>query len=306
MTYEYHKPVLAEKVIDYLVTKPDGVYVDATLGGGGHSEIILNKLLPTGVLIGIDADEDAIKFSQRRFGERVSLIHGNFSHLSDLLSDFGIKTVDGILFDLGISSYQIDTREKGFSFRSTGYLDLRFDKRQSLDARTVINTYHEYQLADIFYKYGEEKQSRRITRKIVEARSAKEIVNSAELVNIVQSVVNGRFLNKSLARVFQALRIEVNRELKALELGLNSSLELLNSKGRLVVISYHSLEDRIVKDFFKKNSLKEIPSGNKLVPNIKTVPTLNVLTKKPTIPDIYESDNNPRSRSAKLRAAEKI
>ena len=306
MTFEYHKPVLVDKVLEYLITKLDGVYVDATIGGGGHSEKFLEKLLPTGVLIGIDADEDAIKFSAKRFGKRVSLIHGNFSHLSQFLSDIRIPKVDGILFDLGISSHQIDVPDKGFSFRGEGYLDLRFDKRQSLDARTVINTYNEKKLTEIFFHYGEEKYSKLIVRKIVAARTTKEIVYTSELVDVIKSAVGERFLTKTLARIFQAVRIEVNQELTALESALADALNMLNTNGRLVVISYHSLEDGIVKDFLKKNSLKEILSGHKLIPNIKISQIMKVLTKKPIIPDDVEVKNNPRCRSAKLRVGEKL
>jgi 16S rRNA (cytosine1402-N4)-methyltransferase len=306
MTYEYHKPVLVEKVLEYLVTKLDGVYVDATIGGGGHSEKILEKLLPTGVIIGIDADKDAIKFSERRFGKKVSLIHGNFSHLSQFLSDIHIPKVDGILFDLGISSFQIDAPDKGFSFRGEGYLDLRFDKRQSLDARTVINTYDEKKLVEVFFLYGEEKYSKLIARKIVAIRTTKEIIYTSDLASVIESTVGERFLNKTLARIFQAVRIEVNQELSALKTALADALNTLNPNGRLVVISYHSLEDSIVKDFLKMNSLKEIPSGHKLIPNTKITQKMKVLTKKPITPDDAEVKNNPRSRSAKLRVGEKL
>jgi 16S rRNA (cytosine1402-N4)-methyltransferase len=306
MTCEYHKPVLVQKVLEYLITKKDGVYVDATLGGGGHSGKILEILLPTGVLIGIDADEDAINFSKKRFGDKVCFIHGNFSHLSQLLSDIHISKVDGILFDLGISSYQIDVPEKGFSFRNEGYLDLRFDKRQSLDARTVINTYDEKRLVEIFFRYGEEKYSRRIANKIVTERTHENISQTSELVQVIRSVVGERFLNKTLARIFQAIRIEVNQELTALEAALTDAVKILNPGGRLVVISYHSLEDRIIKEIFKKNSISEIPSGNKLVPNFKVIPEIKILTKKPILPDEEELITNPRSRSAKLRSVEKL
>jgi 16S rRNA (cytosine1402-N4)-methyltransferase len=306
MPYEYHKPVLVEKVLEYLITKQDGIYVDATVGGGGHSEKILEKLLPTGVLIGIDADEDAIQFTKKRFGERVFLIHGNFSHLSTFLTDKSIAKVDGILFDLGISSNQIDIPEKGFSFRSDGFLDLRFDKRQNLDARVVVNTYNEKKLSEIFFLYGEEKFSRVIARKIVTARNIKKLECTSELVNIIKSVVGNKFYNKSLARVFQALRIEVNQEMNALKNGLADAIKLLNPSGRLVVISYHSLEDRIVKDKFKTESLSKISSCNKLIPDVEISPIIQVLTKKPIVPDGREIQNNPRSRSAKLRAAQKL
>lgn len=306
MTDEYHTPVLVEEVLKFLVTKPDGIYVDANLGGGGHSERILNKLLPTGVLVGIDADEDAVNFSKKRFGEKILTIHGNFSHLSQLLSEKGILNIDGILFDLGVSSFQIDSPEKGFGFRMEAKLDFRFDKWQKLDAHTVINSYSEKQLADIFWKYGEEKFSRHIARKIISYRSLKVVETTSDLVEIIKSTVNNKFINKTLARIFQAIRIEVNHELDSLRSGLSNAVNILMPGGRIVVISYHSLEDRIVKEFFKDCSMEKVYSGHKLIPDKELTPVLKILTKKPVNASKDELKRNPRSRSAKLRAAEKI
>lgn len=306
MNYEYHTPVLVEKVLEYLITKPDGVYVDATLGGGGHSEKILERLFPTGVLIGIDADKDALEFSKLRFGERVLLVQSNFSHLSQILSDLNIPKVDGLLFDLGISSRQIDSAQRGFSFSSDAKLDMRFDSRQELDAQYVVNSYREEELSRIFWQFGEEKFSRRIAKKIVDSRTTKSIDTTLELAEIVKSVVNAKFLNKSLARIFQAIRIEVNQELEALKVALKSSLIHLNPAGRLVVISYHSLEDRIVKSFFKEFSTPSRDITWKLTGIETTKPLLRVLTKKPILPDEKEISQNVRSRSAKLRVAERL
>lgn len=291
MSYDYHKPVLVEKVLEFLMVKPDGVYVDATLGGGGHTERILEKLSPTGVLIGIDADMDAVEYSKKRFGEKIFIFRSNFSHLPEILSLKNILSIDGILFDLGISSFQIDNPQKGFSFSKNGVLDMRFDKRQKIDARYIVNNYSEFDLASIIYKYGEEKHSRKIAKKIVNERVINPINTTSELSSIIESVVGKKFLNKTLARVFQALRIEVNQELETLRKALETSIELLNTSGRIVVISYHSLEDRIVKNIFKMLSQKKM---------------LNILTKRPVIPDFTELLENPRSRSAKLRAAEKL
>ncbi|RCK72256.1 MAG: rRNA small subunit methyltransferase H [Ignavibacteriae bacterium] len=291
MNYEFHNPVLVEKVLDLLVKDLGGTYVDATIGGGGHSERILQKLLPTGKLIGIDADEDAVIFSRKRFGDRVLIFRCNFSNLSDLLSDLKISRIDGILFDLGISSYQIDNAEKGFSFSKEGILDMRFDKNQFLNARYIVNNYNEAELTQIFRIYGEEKFSRRIAKEIVRQRKFNPINTTTELSGIIGNVVNKRFINKTLARVFQALRIEVNKEMDVLKKGITDALNLLRSNGRIVVISYHSLEDRIVKNIFKTYSQQNL---------------IKILTKKPIVPEKSEIQTNPRSRSAKLRAAEKI
>lgn len=306
MNYEYHTPVLVEKVLEYLITKPDGVYVDATLGGGGHSEKILERLLPTGVLIGIDADKDALEFSKVRFGEKVLLIQSNFSHLSQILSEHNLPKVDGILFDLGISSRQIDSAQKGFSFSSDAKLDMRFDSRQELDAHYIVNSYSEEELSRIFWQFGEEKFSRRIAKKIVDSRTRKPLATTLELAEVVKSVISGKFLNKSLARIFQAIRIEVNRELESLQSALKSSLTNLNPAGRLVVISYHSLEDRIVKSFFKEFSTPGRDLAWKLTGKETTKPLIRVITKKPILPEESEIVQNPRSRSAKLRVAERL
>lgn len=291
MKYVYHNPVLVEKVLDLLVVNPDGVYVDATIGGGGHSEKILEKIHPTATLIGIDADEDAVNFSKKRFGERVLIFNCNFSYLSDLLAELNISKIDGILFDLGISSFQIDNAEKGFSFAKEGILDMRFDKKQNLNARYIINNYDEADLFYLFKNYGEEKFSRKIANKIVQVRKYKTINTTTELANIVEQVINKKYLNKTLARIFQALRIEVNQELNVLKKALQDAINLLNHKGRIVVISYHSLEDRIVKNVLRMYSTEK---------------QVVLLTKKPLVPGNDEIRMNPRSRSAKLRAAEKI
>ncbi|MBF8295819.1 MAG: Ribosomal small subunit methyltransferase [Bacteroidetes bacterium] len=305
----YHTPVLREEVLTWLITSTDGIYVDATLGGGGHAESILQRLNPTGVLVGFDADPDAIQFAATRlssFGERVTLVHDNFRNISAALAQRGIDHISGIVFDLGVSSYQIDEPSRGFSFRGDDRLDMRMDPAQALDARAVINQYEEAELADIFWQYGEERASRSIARTIVRQRSGTAVETTGELVALIKSVVGERFLIKTLARIFQALRIEVNRELESLQGALGQAVSLLNPGARVVVISYHSLEDRIVKETFKRDAALIRPSGNKLVPDTELVPRLRILTKKPLEATIEESRLNPRSRSAKLRAAEKI
>ena len=305
----YHTPVLREEVLAWLITSTDGIYVDATLGGGGHAESILQRLDPTGMLVGFDADPDAIQFAAARlsgFRERVTLVHDNFRNISAALAQREISHISGIVFDLGVSSYQIDEPSRGFSFRGDDRLDMRMDPSQALDARAVINQYEEAELADIFWKYGEERASRSIARTIVRQRSGTAVETTGELVALIKSVVGERFLIKTLARIFQALRIEVNRELESLQDALGQAVSLLNPGARVVVISYHSLEDRIVKETFKRDAALVRPSGNKLVPDTELVPKLRILTKKPLEATIEESRRNPRSRSAKLRAAEKI
>jgi 16S rRNA (cytosine1402-N4)-methyltransferase len=305
----FHTPVLRDEVLAWLITSTTGLYVDATLGGGGHAESILQRLDPTGMLIGFDADPDAIQFAAHRlseFGGRAQLVHGNFRNIASSLAQREIHRVNGILFDLGVSSHQFDEPTRGFSFRSDDLLDMRMDRSQALDARTVVNEYEESELSDVFWKYGEERAARNIARLVVKRRSDAKIETTGALAAIVRSVVGDRFLVKSLARIFQALRIEVNNELESLEIALRDALSVLDDGGRIVVISYHSLEDRIVKDFFKHEAALFQPSGHKLVPDTKLEPSLRILTKKPVDASEDETAANPRARSAKLRAAERV
>jgi 16S rRNA (cytosine1402-N4)-methyltransferase len=305
----YHTPVLREEVLTWLIPSDGGVYVDATLGGGGHAESILQRLNPTGVLVGLDTDPDAIQFAKSRLSSyqgRAVLVHCNFRDISAALQQRGIDHVSGILFDLGVSSYQLDEPSRGFSFRTDDRLDMRMDRTQALDAQTVVNQYEERELADVLWMYGEERASRRIAHAIVRHRTDSPLQTTGELTALIKRIVGERFLVKSLARVFQALRIEVNNELMNLEAALAQAIALLESGGRLVVISYHSLEDRIVKDTLKREAASFQPSGNKLVPDILLQPKVKILTKKPIGATDEECRVNPRSRSAKLRAAEKL
>jgi len=305
----YHTPVLREEVLAWLITSADGVYVDATLGGGGHAESILQRLDPTGVLVGFDADPDAIQFAATRlssFRRRALLVHENFRAISAAVAQRGISRISGALFDLGVSSFQLDEPSKGFSYRGAERLDMRLDPSQAVNAVTVLNEYSETQLTDIFRSYGEEHAARSIARRIVRQRERHPLETADQLAAIVQSVSGERFLTKTLSRIFQALRIEVNDELQSLASALEQAVSLLDPGGRVVVISYHSLEDRIVKDFFKRESALLRPSGNKLVPDTKLQPKLRILTKKPVAATDDEVRSNPRSRSAKLRAAEKL
>jgi len=305
----YHIPVLRDDVLKFLVTEPQGVYVDGTLGGGGHASGIIERIFPNGTLIGIDADTDALKAAQetlQRFTSNLIFVHDNNANIRTILQSLNISTIQGLLLDLGVSSFQLDEPGKGFSFRADDVLDMRMDRRQSLDARAIINTYSAEQLADILWKFGEERNSRRIARDIVEHRGTKEIGTTSELAAIIGKRVYEPFLTKTLARVFQALRIEVNNELSSLARVLGDATGFLASGGRVVVISYHSLEDRIVKNFFQEKSATYIPSGHKLVPDEPITPLLRVLTKKPIVASRDEQVSNPRSRSAKMRVAEKI
>jgi 16S rRNA (cytosine1402-N4)-methyltransferase len=305
----YHTPVLLQEVLLYLLTARNGFYVDGTLGGGGHAEAILEQLAPTGTLIGIDLDDDALTAAGKRlerYSERVLFVKENFRNITSVLSQHGVNRVQGILLDLGISSYQIDEPTKGFSFQMDEQLDMRMDRLQRADAKQIINQYDEQALVDVFWKYGEEKHSRRIAKAIVQRRIEQPIETTGQLAAIIERTVGGQFLNKSLARVFQAIRIEVNNELENLRHVLYDCVDALNPGGRLVVISYHSLEDRLVKYAFRAASAQSIPSGNKIIPDTPLQPVLKILTRKPVTASEEEMAANPRSRSAKLRVGEKI
>lgn len=305
----YHTPVLLDEVLSLLLPVRVGTIVDATVGGGGHTEALLRRLAPPARVIGIDADPDAITAATerlRQFGDRFIPVMENFENLRSILDRFRISPPSGILFDLGVSSFQLDQPEKGFSFTSDHRLDMRMDGSQPLDAATVIRTYTAEKLEEVFRNFGEERHSRRIARAVVRRRTSIEIKTSRDLSAVVESVIGQRFLMKSLARIFQALRIEVNNELERLERALRQALSVLQIDGRVVVISYHSLEDRIVKTVFKEAAASVVPSGTKLVADTPIQPLVEILTKKPIVPSAGEARRNPRSRSAKLRAARRI
>ena len=283
-----------------------GIYVDGTVGGGGHAEVICENLGPRGRLIGFDADADAVEESRvrlMRFGSCVTLIRGNFRTIGAELGSLGVEKCAGILLDLGVSSHQIDQQERGFSFRPGGPLDMRMDNRQPLSARDILNGYTEEKLGEIFREYGEERAARRIAAAVVRARPVK---TADDLNRVIEGCVGERYLTKSMARVYQAIRMEVNGELDSLRQALGSMPDLLFTGGRCVVIDYHSLEDRIVKEFFRDEAADRIPSQNKLVPDQPRVPRLRILTKKPLTATGQEIARNPRARSGKLRAAERL
>jgi len=299
----YHEPVLCEEVLELLLVKADGIYVDATIGGGGHAARVCEFLSEQGRLIGFDSDSDAIEEASKglaRFGNRVMLIRANFRRMREELRARGIEKVSGVLLDLGVSSNQLESLGKGFSFRSDQVLDMRMDNRQKFTALDVVNAYAEGHLSKVLKEYGEERRAREIARAIVRARP---IERTAELGTVIEKCVGTRHLTKSLARVFQAIRVEVNGELTSLREVLGLMPELLLSGGRCVVISYHSLEDRIVKQYFQREAAESLPSVNKLLPDQPKTPTFEILTRKPITPSSLEISRNPRARSAKLRAA---
>jgi 16S rRNA (cytosine1402-N4)-methyltransferase len=302
----YHEPVLAQETLALLITDRGGVYVDCTVGGGGHAEKICEQLDPRGRLIGLDADAEALEESRNRlgrFGSQVTLVRCNFRHIASELEALGTRQTAGILLDLGVSSHQIDQAERGFSFRAEGRLDMRMDSRLPFTAHDVINGYSEEKLEEILREYGEERASRRIARALVRARP---VVTARDLNALIERCVGGRYLTKSLARVYQAIRIEVNGELESLRGALGSIPDVLGAGGRCVVIDYHSLEDRIVKEFFRQEAADRIPSPSKLMPDLPREPKLSILTRRPVTATEEEIRRNGRARSAKLRAAERL
>lgn len=307
-----HIPVLLAEVARFLNLKKGSVIVDCTLGGAGHAEVILKKIAPGGFLLGIDKDSVAIKEAEKKlalFSQQIKLVKGGFAKLSEILSEANLSGVDGVLFDLGVSSPQFDLPERGFSYRFDAPLDMRMDLEQRMTARDVVNTYPKNKLSRVINEYGEEKWASRIAQFIVEERNRKPIITTFELVNIIKDAIPASARRKGghpAKRTFQALRIEVNQELVSLEIGLESAIEHLKPGGRVVVISYQSLEDRIVKNIFKKYSEGCIcPPGLPVCVCGKS-PKIKVLTKKPIKPTREEIEINPRSKSAKLRVAEKI
>ena len=295
----YHIPALLNETIDGLNIKPDGIYVDVTFGGGGHSKEILSKLGKNGILLGFDQDEDAVKNSID--DSRFIFVRSNFRYLKNFLRYHNIEKVDGILADLGVSSHHFDEAERGFSFRFDGALDMRMNTKSPLTAAVLLNTYSEEQLADVFYLYGELYNSRKIARTIVNARSNAPFDRIFPFIEVLKPFFGREKEKKDMARVFQALRIEVNKEMDVLKSLLDQSLEVLNPGGRLVVLTYHSLEDRLVKNFFRSGNfegkLEKDFYGNILSP-------MQAINNKVIVADEVEIARNPRARSAKLRVAE--
>ncbi len=302
-----HIPVLLHEVIENLNIKPDGVYVDMTLGGGGHSEAIL-KLIPKGHLFAFDQDQFAIDFASERLSEynNFTPINANFNNAKAELNERGIDSVDGILFDLGVSSFQFDKPERGFSYNHDSDLDMRMNQKSKLSAKTIVNEYSYEEIANIIYKYGEESFSRSIAKNIIKAREIKPIETTFELVDIIKKSLPNKVLNKKghpAKKTFQALRIAVNDELGVLENALKEAVSLLKPKGRLAVITFHSLEDRICKNIFKELSIIYIPKGLPII--VDEEPEITLINKKVIIATEEEITYNNRAHSAKLRVIEK-
>ena len=304
-----HKPVMLEQCINGLNIKENGIYVDGTLGGAGHSKEILKRLSNKGLLIGIDRDEDALKAAKENLKEfqNVIYVHNNHDNIKEILEELKIDKVDGILLDLGVSSYQLDERNRGFSYLSENELDMRMDKSQKLTAKEVVNKYKEEDLANVIYEYGEERFSRQIAKNICKYRKEKEIKTTKELVDIIEKSIPKKFQNDGhpAKRTFQAIRIEVNNEIKPLYNTVLNSIDCLKPGGRLVIITFHSLEDRAVKNAYieakgKCTCPKDLPY---CVCGAKSLG--EIITKKPIIATDEEIEENSRSKSAKLRIFER-
>ncbi len=296
----YHVPVLLKQSVDGMNIRPDGTYVDVTFGGGGHSREILSRLGEGGRLLGFDQDEDAE--GNIPADKHFTFVRSNFRYLHNFLRYHGIEEIDALLADLGVSSHHFDDSERGFSFRFDGALDMRMNKRAGMTAADVVNNYEEERLADIFYLYGELKNSRKLASVLVKARATKRIATIGEFLEVVKPLFGREREKKELAKVFQALRIEVNREMEALKEMLQAATEALKPGGRLVVITYHSLEDRLVKNLMKTGNM-EGKAEKDFFGNVQT--PYRPVNNKVIVADEEEVARNPRSRSAKLRIAEK-
>lgn len=304
----YHIPVLLERSVELLVTDPDGVYVDGTLGGGGHSRLLLSSLGENSRVLGFDQDTDAVRHAEEllRDDHRMSVVHSNVVHLRSVLHQFEIPAIDGILLDLGVSSHQIDVPERGFSFRFEGPLDMRMDRESKMTAAELIARSTEEELAHIFFAYGEERDSRRIARAIVRERGQQPLRSTSRLVEVISAVTSPVHRSKTLARIFQALRISVNNELGVLEETLAEAMDLIKVGGRLVVISYHSLEDRIVKQFLRGEAASCVCPPRTPFCVCGKVSRIRLIHTRHIEADENEVRRNPRARSARLRAGEKI
>ena len=296
----YHIPVLLTQSVDGLITRPDGTYVDVTFGGGGHSREILRRLSPDGRLLSFDQDEDA----ERNIvdDQRFTFVRSNFRYLRNFLRYHQVEEVDGILADLGVSSHHFDDSERGFSFRFDGALDMRMNKRAGMTAADIVNTYDEERLANVFYLFGELKNSRKLAAALAKARASQPIATIGQFLDVVKPLVGREREKKELAKVFQALRIEVNHEMDALKEMLAAATQALRPGGRLVVITYHSLEDRLVKNLMKTGNV-EGKEDKDFFGRVNT--PFRLVNNKVIVPDQDEVERNPRSRSAKLRIAEK-
>lgn len=307
-----HKSVLLNETIDGLNIQPDGIYVDGTLGGGGHAYEVCRRLGDKGSIVGIDQDAAAIEAAGNRlkdFGEKVTIVRSNYCDMKSKLHELGIDKVDGIVLDLGVSSYQLDTAERGFSYREDAPLDMRMDTRQKMTARDIVNDYEEMELYRVIRDYGEDKFAKNIAKHIVAARKVKPIETTGELTEIIRASIPMKYQKKSghpAKRTFQAIRIELNRELDVLRDSLDGLIDLLDDGGRLCIITFHSLEDRIVKTIFRKNENPCTCPSDFPVCVCGKKSKGRVITRKPILPGEQEMEENPRSKSAKLRIFERV
>lgn len=310
MTFQ-HKSVLLEETIDSLKIKPDGIYVDGTLGGGGHAAQVCRRLGPEGRLIGIDQDEDAVLAAGERlkeFENKVTIVRNNYHEIKGILQELGIQKADGIYLDLGVSSYQLDTPERGFSYREDAPLDMRMDLRKAQTAADIVNEYEEMELYRVIRDYGEEKFAKNIAKHIVKAREKKKIETTGELTDIIKAAIPMKMRavgGHPAKRTFQALRIELNRELEVLETSIDTMIELLKPEGRLCIITFHSLEDRIVKNKFRENENPCVCPPDFPVCVCKRASKGKVVTRKPIAPTEEEIEKNKRAKSSKLRVFER-
>lgn len=306
-----HYSVMLKEVIEGLEIKKDGIYVDGTLGGAGHSVEIIKKL-EDGMLIGIDQDQDALKFARQKlvqYSSKILLAHSNFSYIKQIIKDFGYESVDGVLLDLGVSSYQLDTPERGFSYNYDAVLDMRMDSSQSLNAYEVVNNYSQEELSRIIKEYGEERWHHRVAEFIVEQRKIKAIKTTFDLVDVIKKAIPKNVRRDGphpAKRIFQAIRIEVNNELLIIENTIKDSVSMLKPGGRIAIITFHSLEDRLVKNTFKGLAIDCICPIEFPVCMCNHKAEVKIITRKPIVASLKELEFNNRSRSAKLRIAEKL
>lgn len=306
---DYHIPVLYEETLENLVKNPAGTYVDCTLGGGGHSEGILKKLSENGSLISIDQDQEAINFASKRlekYRDRHQIFKDNFVNLDTVIYMAGFEKVDGILMDIGVSSKQLDDPERGFSYKYDTKLDMRMDKKAKFSAYELVNEYPEEEISRIIYEYGEERHARKIARLIVEAREEKPVETTGDLVSIIKRAIKGKTQKHPAKKTFQAIRIEVNRELEVLKNSIEKAVDCLKPGGRLAIITFHSLEDRIVKNMFKELARDCICPPELPVCRCNHEAKLKLITRKPIIPKNYELEFNNRAHSSKLRVVERL
>ena len=306
-----HKSVLLDETIESLNIKPNGIYVDGTLGSGGHSYEIAKRLMDGGRLIGIDQDEDAIRAAKERlseFADRVTIVRDNYCNMPKVLDELGISKVDGILLDIGVSSYQLDEAERGFTYKQDAPLDMRMDQRQEMTAKDIVNGYSEEDLYRIIRDYGEDKFAKNIAKHIVQARQIKPVETTFELDEIIKAAIPMKFRatgGHPAKKTFQAIRIELNRELEVLDESIDAMTDLLNDNGRLCIITFHSLEDRIVKTRFRKNENPCTCPPDFPVCVCGKKPKGKVITRKPIVPDEEELEENKRAKSSKLRVFER-